>query len=107
MVVHSFIVNLWEKVFYILRHISVFEYVRKIKYFKGHGFVEVWVIGNLMASLACIITAINIELPKFAAGIILFYSFIRVFEITVYQVNVLLFDQYKNPEAYKVNSYRS
>lgn len=68
--------------------------------------MEVWIIANLFVSIVSIVIVINIELPKVVVGIILYYSFIRFFEITVYQVNVLLFDQYKNSETYKVSSYR-
>lgn len=104
---NSYIVSLWERIFHILRYVSVFEYVRRIKSFRGsYVFVEVWVIGNLIVSLGCIILASNIELPKILAGIVLAYSFIRVLEITVYQVNVLLFDQYKNQTTYEVKGYR-
>ncbi len=103
----SFIVPLWERIFRILRYVSIFEYIRRIKPFRGsHGFVEVWVLGNLFVSLVCTFFAINTHLPIFVAIFILAYSFIRVFEISVYQINMLLFDQYKNPSAYKVKSYR-
>lgn len=46
------------------------------------------------------------NLSNILSGIILSYGCIRVFEITVYQVNVLLFDQFKNPASYKLKSYR-
>lgn len=103
----SYIVSLWGKIFHVLRYISIFEYVRRLKPFRGsYAFVEAWVVGNLLLSFVGIILAINTELPKILAGIFLAYSFIRVLEITVYQVNVLLFDQYKNPTTYEVKGYR-
>lgn len=104
---NSYIVSLWSKIFHVLRYVSVFEYVRRIKPFQGsYGFVEAWVVGNLLLSLGGILFAVNTEIPKIVAGIFLAYSFIRVLEITVYQVNILLFDQYKNPATYEVKGYR-
>lgn len=104
---NSYIVRFWGKIFHVLRYISVFEYIRRLKPFRGSsGFVEAWVVGNLLLSFGGIILSTNTELPKLWASLFLAYCFIRIFEITVYQVNVLLFDQYKSPTTYEVKGYR-
>ncbi|WP_139125134.1 hypothetical protein [Bacillus solimangrovi] len=60
---------------------------------------------NLIASLSSMIITKSMEVPLWIAFTILLYSFIRILEITVYQVNVLLFDPYQNA-GYSVRSYR-
>ncbi|BAU26563.1 hypothetical protein DFP93_10855 [Aneurinibacillus soli] len=103
----SKILSAWGRIFGWLRWISVFQYVRMIPLFKGsYGFVEAWVIGNLIASMTSYGLALyNKSVPSLAIYFIMAYGFIRVFEVTVYQVNVLLFDPYQT-ENYAVKSYR-
>lgn len=102
----SFIVDFWRRLFYLLRYVSVFQYVRLIPGVKGsHFFVEVWVLGNLVAALLCMGLLQYDLVPTWAAWFMLVYSFTRILEITVYQVNVLLFDPYQSAN-YNVKSYR-
>lgn len=100
------IVELWKKVFHFLRYISVFEYIRKIPGLKGsHFFVEVWVLINITVPFVLLFLLRELNIPTLVAWIILIYSFTRVMEIIVYQVNVLLFDPYQS-NNYSVKSYR-
>lgn len=71
----------------------------------SHLFVEVWVILNLVVSLLCMLMIQSVELSHIVSWFILIYSFTRVLEITVYQVNVMLFDPYQSSQ-YSVKSYR-
>lgn len=104
----TFIVSLWERIFYYLQYVSIFKYIREIKFLKNtpYAFVELWVIGSLIAAFISMILIRYVDLPVTLVWCILAYSFIRVFEIIVYQVNVLLFDQLRNPVSYQLRSYR-
>jgi hypothetical protein len=102
----SLIVDLWKKIFHLLRYISIFQYLRMIPRLKGsHLFVEVWVIINSLLPFLCMFLIQKIHISQFLYWSILIYSFIRVLEITVYQINVLLFDPYQTSN-YSVKSYR-
>ncbi|MGD8190274.1 hypothetical protein ACQCN2_09860 [Brevibacillus ginsengisoli] len=103
---HSYIVNLWARVFQALRWVSVFQYIRLIPKLKqSYLFVEVWVVMNLIIGIVSTLIAYYSALPSIVSWILLIYSFIRVTEIIVYQVNVLLFDPYRNL-GFSVRSYR-
>lgn len=100
------LVQLWRRIFHLLRYVSVFEYIRKIPCFKGSPlFVEVWVLLNLLSSILLLFVIQQFKLPEVIIWIILLYSFTRILEITVYQVNVLLFDPF-NTANYSITGYR-
>jgi hypothetical protein len=103
----SFIVRLWESIFSALRWVSFFQLVR---YFFPrlitYGFVDLWVIAHLILSFLA--TWIVKHFPSVSI-FVLIYGFLRVLEIIVYQVNVLLFDEYralKRGQRYSLRSYR-
>ncbi|MBI4188400.1 MAG: hypothetical protein HY529_04235 [Chloroflexi bacterium] len=91
----SFIVEFWAKIFDILGWISLFRIIRWLfdkinnlhKFFYSYGFVELWVLTHLSLSAIFLSTW-----P--AIGTVVYGAF-RVFELIVYQVNVLLFDEYR------------
>lgn len=94
----GFLIEFWEKVFGFLSKISVFYIIRKIlkNIEKPYSFVEKWVLGNLIFSIICSLIAHNGKNIKIGILIIVaIYSFARIFEIIVYQINVLLFDKYR------------
>ena len=105
----SFIVDFWAGIFGFLKCISLFQLMRFLfPVLRNSSFVEVWVLGHLLASLVALILV-----GHTGAGplryIILAYAFLRVFEIIVYQVNVLLFDEHRAKSKnipYSVTSYR-
>ncbi|SFI18600.1 hypothetical protein SAMN05192551_10810 [Tindallia magadiensis] len=110
----SFIVKFWSRIFNFLRWISVFQIIRHVfgkkkangenRFVKTYTFVELWVIGNAIVSIILLIIVKNYAFHRIYY-LFLGYSLIRVFEIFVYQVNVLLFDQLRT-DNYAIKSYR-
>ncbi len=104
----GFIIEFWANVFNVLSKISVFSIVRKFKKPMTHKFVEGWVLGNLI--VAILSTLIGYYLGNSLKGLmyfILIYALLRVFEVIIYQLNVLFFDPYraeKKGEVYKIKS---
>lgn len=90
----TFIVELWEKIFFVLSYISLYKIIRIIfpSTRISYSYTEIWVIGNLFASIAllCISSVSNIRWWEI---IILIYAGSRIFEIIIYQINVLLFSK--------------
>lgn len=107
----GFIMDFWETIFKFLSRISLFEFIRfryKNKIKKPYTFVEAWVVGNLIFALfsSIFIYLYPIE-NSIILWIILIYGISRVFEIIIYQINVILFDPYraqKKNTQYKVKS---
>ena len=103
----SFIVETWSKIFSVLRWISPFQVIRTfIPATKGnYRFVDGWVLGNLLFSigLLCICSAPNLRWWEVIA---IGYGSIRVFEVFIYQTNVLLFDEYRARKAGKTYAVR-
>lgn len=95
---NSFIVAFWSNIFGFLSRISIFSLVRALwpKTISA-AFVDAWVLGNLLLSIACVFIAAYEPASVFAL-IAVIYGTTRVFEVAVYQINVLLFDEYR---AYK------
>ena len=105
----TFIVDLWSRVFHLLRWVSLFEPVRRIfPGLKSYGAVDVWVICNFALAILAAATAPFVTCfwgKIFLVG----YGLLRVFEIAIYQINVLLFDEYraqKVGERYALRGYR-
>lgn len=107
---YGFLVDILSSIFNNLRKISVFNFVKKrlgssienIKYL----FVELWVVGNLIAAIFFSIVLYTYN-NKVINYIILIYAALRVFEIIVYQINVVFFDPIRaqnNNETYYVKS---
>lgn len=109
----TFIEKFWETIFRFLAKLSVFSVVRKIvnKFLHKrhqHLFVECWALGHLILSFIAI--PIVLYAPSVWLGwAITVYGLVRVFEVVVYQVNVLLFDHFRaiqRGDAYKLGGYR-
>jgi hypothetical protein len=91
--VRSWIVGFWERVFAVLSWISLFRILRRFaKPLNSPGGVEAWVAGNLLLALGGA-TAAACAPDSIVVRVLVIYGLLRVFEITVYQINVLLFDQ--------------
>ena len=105
----SFIVGFWSCVFAALGRVSLFSLVRWALPLQGSArFVDAWVLGHLvLSSLALVVVSC---FPKHWVSVpIVVYGVVRVFEITVYQANVLLFDEYRTIKAgreYALEGYR-
>lgn len=100
------IIKFWEYIFRILGKISIFNCVRLFKKKITYQFVEKWVMFNLFLA---ILSSLTIYLLKFKAVSIILsvYGLLRVFEIIIYQINVLLFDPYRanvKGKIYKIKS---
>lgn len=102
----SFIVEFCSRIFEKLRWVSPFQILRffipAIR--ESRCFVDAWVLGHLILSI--ILSTIS------AAIGVAFYGAIRVWETVIYQINVLLFDEYReNKKEYeerkKGNIYNS
>lgn len=105
---NTFIVYFWERIFSYLSKVSIFYWLRKITKNKSYFFVDVWVLGNLFLSFLSVILSYYIEICfKFLFWIILIYGILRVFEIIIYQFNVLFFDRiraHKRNQDYSISS---
>lgn len=107
----SWIVGFWAAIFAGLARISIFDAILRLGRgrYTTAGFVEAYVLANSLAGFALLAIVTHWTLPRFAALILLAYAAIRIFEIVVYQVNVLLFDEYRAARAgnaYAVHGYR-
>lgn len=104
----SFILNLWEKIFFILSYVSIFSLIRLIVKKVNYIFVEIWVLSNtIFAFLSIIIIFYLNPNYKITIWIVMIYGALRIFEIINYQINVLLFDPYrafKKGVEYKIKS---
>ena len=72
------------------------------------GFVELWVLGHTMLALIAVGLAAYVKNTVVLTALII-YGGLRVFEIVVYQLNVLLFDEYRARKAggvYALHGYR-
>lgn len=109
----SWIVDFWSKVFLVLSYFSTFAVVRKIapKVTKTYSFVEYYVTFNTALSLAIlfIVTYRREHAENILLLSVMIYGFFRTFEIIIYQINVLLFDEYRanlNGKEYALRGYR-
>jgi len=95
-----FLVKIFDKIFYGLREVSIFQIIRRYfpKITKGYGFVERWVLGNLIFSIVFVMLSSSTEIEWWEV-FLLSYAGIRVFEVVVYQLNVLLFDKYRKEKS--------
>ena len=88
----TFIVELWANILGVLSCISLFRIINIIfpSTRGNNGFVEIWVIGNLFASIVLlyISSACNIRWWEI---VILIYAGSRIFEIIIYQTIIILF----------------
>lgn len=108
----SISVEFWNKFFFALSHISFFWVIKKTIRNKSrnwwYDFVDIWVLSNFILAIISVfsIKLLNID---FLNKLLIFYGLLRVFEIVIYQINVLLFDEYRarvKGEDYKIRGYR-
>jgi hypothetical protein len=93
----------------MLSWISFFKILTRVFPKLRNGFfIDSWVLGNTL--LAFISILIVKAYPNiFINWVLVVYSSIRIFEIVVYQINVLLFDEYrtkKRGERYVLRGYK-
>ena len=106
----TFIVEFWSRVFGTLRWISVLQIIRTIfpKLRGRPGPIELWVLGNLLLSFMLLLLSMAPGI-QWWEWVVVLWGAVRIFEIIIYQINVLLFDAYRaNTEGrrYALHSYR-
>lgn len=105
-------VPIWEISLHFLEKISLFYLLRKVLPIlrKSYIFVDFWVIGNFLLSICAFITisSTHILSSSIIQYFILFYGLLRVFEIFIYQLNVLLVHPFQTAKTstYTLHSYR-
>jgi len=105
----TFILDFWAFVFKVLGKISFFNFVRFIFPSTKTGvFSEAWALGHVFLSVLSVPAVLYIQ--NYYVGLfIAVYALLRVFEVVVYQTNVLLFDEYRATKAgrdYALHGYR-
>jgi len=103
----SFIVEFWSRTFYILDKISLFYLICKKFPVAGrsYAFVEGWVLGHLLLSIILLIICSTPNLRWWEA-IAVGWGALRVWEVVIYQINVLLFGEYRARTTGKVYALR-
>ena len=97
---NSFILGFWSRVFGFLGRVSVFRLFWSVlpASLRTYGTVDAWVLANLVLSIVGLVavTATHYSAICVVAAV---YASVRVFEIAVYQINVVLFDAYRHAKA--------
>lgn len=95
----SFIVEFWSRIFSLLGKISVFSLIRlAFPRVATARFVDGWVLGHLLLAFVALVIVAYFPAHWVSVGLV-FYGVLRVFEISIYQTNVLLFDEYRSAKA--------
>lgn len=105
----SYIVALWSTILKTLEKFSVFYFIRKYvfpSYTRGnYRIIDTWLIGHTILSIIYVLCANSETVPSIIKYILLIYGSLRVFEIFIYQLNVILVHPYNNSN-YSLYSYR-
>ncbi|MER1957430.1 MAG: hypothetical protein ABS942_08615 [Solibacillus sp.] len=104
-----FLVDLWTWTLQKLEMLSVFYLIRNLffpEYTKGNfRFVDAWLFGHTALAIIYVFIANVASVPNAFKYTFLVYGCLRMFEILIYQLNVILVHPYKT-ENYSLNSYR-
>ena len=112
--VRSFIVPAWAGIFGFLGRLSFFWLVRKLfpRVTRTYVFVDIWVLfWGVVALISLLTMAYWRTTPRGFTFFIALVGILRVAEIVIYQINVVLLDEWRatqNPNGppYAVRSYR-
>jgi len=104
----SFIVPLLETILRLLRHISLFGLIRRLfkrqKWASSYAFVDTWVLVHLILSLA--VLYLYQYMPwRWLQWLVVIFAALRLLELVVYQLSVLLVDQF-HKKIYALGGYR-
>jgi hypothetical protein len=115
MLQQGFIIPFWSAVFGFMEKVSVFHWISILlnKYkplLNRYTFVETWVFGHLIASILASIIIYNVDFGpqiwhRAIIWLIIVYGALRVFEIIIYQINMLFFHPFRG-ENYHIKSAR-
>lgn len=116
--------DFWSRVFGALRHVALFPFVMKAwqKILAKTSvsdirrkrltflLVDCWALGHLLLAVLGL-WLLNVNNPALnTAGLwVSTYGLLRTFELVIYQVNILLFDEYrakKSGKEYQIRGYR-
>lgn len=104
----GFIVEYCSVLFGFLGKISIFSVIRRLRKNMTYTFVDAWVLGNLIAAIMFTLVGYYFgDSVSWLMYLIVGYAILRVYEIIIYQLNMLLFDPYrtlKKGKTYKINS---
>lgn len=104
-----FLVNLWTMILQLLERVSVFDVIRRYiapeKTKGNYRFVDYWLVLHTFLAIVYVVIAGIEQVPSWIKYTLLVYSCLRMFEILVYQLNVILVHPY-NTKNYSLNSYR-
>jgi len=107
---NSFIVEFWCRTFSVLAKLSLFALVARIRpSIVSARFVDAWVLGHLLLAIVSVAAITSLPPHHPIAFALVGYGTLRVIEIAAYQVNVLLFDEYRAVKAgkpYELHGYR-
>ncbi|MGB1950788.1 MAG: hypothetical protein ACPHQ9_08495 [Marinobacter sp.] len=105
----TFILDFWACVFKVFGKISFFNLVRSVFPSAKTGiFSEAWALGHVALSIISVPAVLYIQ-NHYVGLVIAIYALLRVFEVVIYQTNVLLFDEYraiKAGQGYALHGYR-
>ncbi len=108
----GFIYKFWYMIFIWIESLLPFSILRKFVFKRTKFFSDKWVMSNTLLSFISLLVSHYFE-ENFLIKILLTYGALRIFEIIIYQINVLLFHPYKalvvdKKEEYRIqNPYRS
>lgn len=103
-----FLVTLWTNILQMLERLSVFDIIRRYiapKTRGNHRFVDYWLVCHSFLAILYVGIAGIEQVPSWVKYTLLVYSCLRMFEILIYQLNVILVHPY-NTKNYSLNSYR-
>lgn len=94
---NGFIVQTLHFIFYWLERVSLFHLIRwlarnkKDAFVNSYMFSEIWTVANLLFAEFVSLNVIKTTNNKLLIYVLLAYSIFRVFEMLIYQINVLFF----------------
>lgn len=106
----TIVVGFWAEIFRWLGFVSLFSvvglFVPRVR--SSYLFVDVWVMGHTaLAFIVAVIATVRIQQPvTLLLQVAVSYGALRVFEIVVYQLNVMLFDEYRLAKSGKTYALR-
>lgn len=104
-----FLVELWTGALQFLEKISLFYIIRNFllkDYTKGnYRFVDRWIVLHTILAIFYVVLAGMEAVPNWLKYTLLIYGCLRMFEILIYQLNVILVHPYNNAN-YSLSSYR-
>lgn len=102
-----FLYSFWCEVFRVLKYISAFSLIRRTRYAQkwGYAFVDCWVAVHFL--LPGILLLVSRDINVLGIRTLMVYGGLRIFELIVYQTDILLFEEYRTRRSGKIYSLAS